>query len=140
MATSANIGHGLTYEIWDPDLGTPALVTLGEVTDVDLGGDESDLIDVTHTASPGNRREYIGGLIDGGEITVELNFVPGNATHTLLRARLTARDTQQHQITFPDGDVLTVNAIVRNISRTAPVADKMSMSFTAKKTGDETWA
>lgn len=138
MATSADIGSTTTYEIHDPDV-SPNYVVLGEVVSIDLGGDESDLIDVTHMASPDNRREFIGGLIDGGEISVELNFVPNNATHQLLRARLTAGDTQNHRITFPGGETVTVGCIVRSISATVPVGDKMSLTFTAKQTGTATW-
>lgn len=140
MATSADIGHGTTYEIWDPALGTPAFVALGEVVNIDIGGDEADLIDVTHMDSPNNRREFIGGLIDGTESSIELNFVPNSATHQLLLARLTAADTQQHKITFPNAVTVTFDAIVRSVGSTVPVGDKMSLTFSAKKTGSDTWA
>ena len=140
MATNAGIGYGTTYEIWDPDISTPALVTLGEVKNVDLGSDETDLIDVTHNASPDRRREFIAGLIDGGEASVELNFVPNSTTDALLRARQTAGDTQQHKVTFPDGSSVTFDAIVRSVGRAVPVDDVMSQTFTAKKTGAEVWA
>lgn len=139
MATQATIGLGTVYEIFDAEGSPNDYIVLGEVTNIDLGSDESDLIDATHSASPNSRREYVGGLIDGGEASVDLNFVPGSATHALLRARQEARTASSHRITFPDGDVVTFDAIVRSISRTVAMDDKMTMSFTAKKTGAEVW-
>lgn len=139
MTTEADIGHGTKYEVWDTTLGTPAYTLLGEVTNVDPGSDESDLIDATHMQSPGSRREFIGGLIDGGEGTIEFNFVPGNATHVLLRTYLSTRVTENHRITFPNGKRVTFPAIVRGISTPTPVDDKMVMTATVKKAGDETW-
>lgn len=140
MATSADIGHGTIYEVWDPSLTTPAFVALAEVLNIEPGEESADLIDATHMASPNNRREFIGGMIDGGEGTVELNYVPGSATDVLLRARHTAQDTQDHRITFPNAVVLTFPGIVRSIGRSIPVDDKMTMTVTVKVAGAPAWA
>lgn len=140
MATNADIGHGAKYEIWNPALNPAAYVALAEVVNIDPGSDEADLIDATHMDSPNNRREYIGGLIDGAEGTVELNYVPGSATDLLIRARHSLQDTQNHRITFPNGVKLVFPGIVRSIGRSVPVADKMSMSVTVKKAGAESWS
>src|SRR5690625_5864085 len=88
------------------------------------------MINVTNMQSPNRRREFIGGLIEGGEITVELNFAPNDSTHQLLVAEQTAGTPSEHKVTFPDGVTLTVEAIVTSVSWNAPVDDKMSLSFT----------
>lgn len=38
--------------------------------------DSKDYIDVTHLGSPNGRREYIPGLIDAGELTLQCNYTP----------------------------------------------------------------
>lgn len=138
MATNASIGYGSKYAIYDDD--TAEFVELGEVVSIEGGSDDTDLVDVTHMQSPDRRREYIGGLIDGGEITVELNFVANDFTHKLLREQQIAGTPSEHKVTFPRGETLTVEAIVTSVSWNDPIDDKMSLSFTAKKSGAETWA
>lgn len=140
MATSADIGHGSSYEIWDTTLGTPAYTTIGEVTAIDPGNDEAELLDATHMASPNNRREYIAGLIDGGEGTVEVNFIPNDASHTLVRTYLDSGASENHRITFPNGAQVVFPGIVRGISTPVLVDQKMVMTFTVKKAGAETWS
>lgn len=41
-----------------------------------LPEDDRDWIEVTHLNSPDGRREFIGGLKDGGVLTIECNYTP----------------------------------------------------------------
>src|SRR5690625_2086257 len=118
MATNASIGYGSKYSIKDKG---STFTDLGEVVNIEGGSDDTDRSDVTHRQSPNRRREFIGGLIEGGEITVELNFAPNDSTHQLLVAEQTAGTPSEHKVTFPDGVTLTVEAIVTSVSWNAPV-------------------
>lgn len=86
-------------------LGTSALEStltlLGEVIDATFPSDETDEVDVTHLASPGRRKEFKAGLIDGGEMTITMNYDPGSATDLLLTAAKEAGDTRAVRAVVP---------------------------------------
>ena len=78
------------------------LTELTEVVDVGFPTDETDEVEATHLKSPGRRKEFIAGLIDGGEFTATLNYVPGGATDLLLTAAKDTGDTRKIRIVIPD--------------------------------------
>jgi len=144
--TEAAIGYATIYEIFDTTVSPDAYTVLGEVTNIEPASDSIDQEDVTHMASPNRRREFIAGLIDGGEATVEFNFVPGSATDILLRAHMAAGTVANHRITFPAAPStptvrhrLVVPCFITAYNRSAPLATKMVATITLKRSGDETW-
>lgn len=52
---------------------------IAEVVSIQGPGITRDAIDVTHLTSDDGVKEYIGGLVDGGTVTLMLNFLPGNS-------------------------------------------------------------
>jgi hypothetical protein len=143
MTTQAVIGYGAAYAIYDTSVSPDAYTTLGEVTNIDLGSDDVDQIDATHMSSPNRRREYIPGLIDGGEMTVEMNFVPSSATDVLIRGHMEAGTVANHRVRFPTysggtAQQIIVAASIVSYSRGAPLDDKMVGSITVKKSSSET--
>lgn len=78
------------------------LVLLSEVREVTFPQDEADEHEVTHLASPGRRKEFIQGLIDGGEMTATLNYDPGGATDLLLTGAKDTGTTRKVRIVIPD--------------------------------------
>src|SRR5688572_28259415 len=94
MATDADIGYGTTWSI----NGTP----VAEVIEVTPGETTADRVEATHMGSPGRRREYIAGLIDNGEASFTINWVPGNATDALIRTLMASGEVVEHIITFPN--------------------------------------
>jgi predicted secreted protein len=137
--TSARIGYGTKYRIWDASLTTPALVDIAEVITVTPGAATADRIDATHMQSPGRRREYIAGLIDTGEASFEINWVPGNATDELLRALMASGETVQHEIEFPNGVTVSYDAAITGYEKDIPVDDRMTATITVAVSGEETW-
>lgn len=137
--TAAAIGYGSTYRIWDATLGVPAFVDVAEVINITPPGGTSDRVDATHMKSPGRRREYIAGLIDSGEASFEINWVPGGPTDEMLRTLLTSGTIVQHQIEFPNGFTVTYDAAITGYEKTLPIDDRMTATITVAPSGDEVW-
>lgn len=137
--TDASLGYDSSYRIWDSMLPVPALVDIGEVFNITPPGGTADRVDATHMKSPGRRREYIAGLIDSGEASFEINFVPGSATDQFLRRLLTSGEIVQHQIEFPNGVTVTYDASITGYEKTVPLDDRMTATITVAPSGDEVW-
>jgi predicted secreted protein len=138
--TDARIGYGTIYEIFDPV--AKKFVAVAEVINVTPGEATADRIDATHMQSPGRRREYISGLIDNGEASFEINWVPGSATDERLRTLFESGQTVQHRITFPGGAprlTVTYEASIIGFSKAIPIDDRMTATITVAVSGAETW-
>ncbi|CZT36137.1 phage tail tube protein [Rhizobium sp. 9140] len=137
--TNAMLGYGTGYEIWDSTLSTPGYVDLGEVTMVTPGSATADRVEATHMKSPGRRREYIAGLIDSGEASFEINWVPGSPTDELIRRVFESGETVLHRITFPNKHRVAYDAQITGYEKDVPVDDKMAATVTVSVSGDEDW-
>lgn len=99
--TEARTGWG--GELWlSTDNTEGNLTELAEVRECGFPQDETDESDATHLKSPGRRKEFKAGLIDGGEFTATLNYVPGGATDLLLTAAKSDGTTRKLRIVIPD--------------------------------------
>lgn len=104
MATEARLGWNGEVQV-GLDSSAASLVELGEVRGVPtFPTREADEHEVTHLKSPNRTKEFISGLIDGGEMEVSLNYVPGGATDILLTAASEAGDTRSVRIIIPNDD------------------------------------
>ena len=141
MTTNARIGHGSLFELLDANVSPLAYVIVGEVTSITLPALARDAVDATHTESTGRWREFIPGLKDGGEVTVEMNFVSGSVSDALIRAQFASDDLSQVRISTPESpaaDVLTFNAVVTGYEVEGPIDDKMMATMTLKVSGQVT--
>lgn len=131
FGTTLKIGDGATPEVFS---------AIAEVTNVGGPGMSLETIDVTSDSSPGGWKEYVGGLLDGGEIKLELNFAPGNATHQALAAAMGSRAKKNFKLVFPDTPATTWSfaAFVTNFEPSAPADGKLGASATLKITGQPT--
>lgn len=111
---------------------------------VSIGGPTltRETIDSTHQASTGRWREFIAGLQDAGEITVELLFDPDNTGHIDLRSDLAVDALHKYRISFPDATptTVTVDALVTRFEPRAPLDEKLTATVTLKISGAPTWA
>jgi hypothetical protein len=103
--TEARIGWGGKLFL-STDNTEANLVQLQEVRECGFPQDETDEQEATHLLSPGRRREYVQGLIDGGEFTVTLNYDPGSATDLALTDAKDTGTTRKARIQVPDNDGL----------------------------------
>lgn len=137
--TDAMIGYNTAYAIWDATLSTPAYVDIAEVINVTPGASTADRIEATHMKSPNRRREYIAGLIDNGEATFEINWVPGSATDELIRQHFEAGTAANHRITFPNNVTVIFEAVITGYEKESPIDDRMTATITVAVSGAETW-
>lgn len=135
--TDARIGYGAKYEIWDA--ANSVYFQIGEVINFTPPEATTDRVDATHMLSPGRRREYISGLIDSGEGSLEINWVPGNPTDVFCRALLTSGATVNHRITFNNGQRVVFEASITGFTKATPIDDRMTATITVSASGDETW-
>jgi predicted secreted protein len=139
MTTQARIGHGTQLLIADlpiVDPLAPIYTALGEITNVSPPPMTRDILDATHMESPGGWREFIAGLKDGGEMSVDLNFVPGGATDETLRDMQTEGEPRPLKVRFPNGVEWGFDAYCTGYEPAVPVDDKMTATATFKITGE----
>lgn len=120
--------------------------TVAGVTNIGGPGLTLETIDVTNHSSTNAWREFVGGLKDGGEVSLDIVFDPAAATHRNasggLLYLLTTRVSGSFSITFPDsgGTVWSFTAFVTSFEPSGAVADGLTASVTLKITGAPTLA
>lgn len=133
MTTNAAIGYGSAFAV-ESAAGSASYTPLAEVTDITPPSESVDVIDVTHMASPDSTREFIQGLMDPGEVSLEMNFDPGGSTDDFIRAWRSSRETRSCKITFPNSAVWTFSAFVTGYEPQIPLDGKMTATLTCKVT------
>jgi hypothetical protein len=132
--SDAAIGYGSKFELGngaDPEV----LTEIAEVFDITPPNESTDTIDVTHMQSPDAMREFIMGLTDPGEISFELNFVPGSTSETAILAARASRQKRGGVITIPNGWTWSFDMLVTGYEPAVPNEDKMTATVTGKVTG-----
>jgi predicted secreted protein len=141
MSTNARIGYGTLFASGNG--ASPEVFTdLAEVTNITPPGWARDTVDATHQQSPGAHREFIAALADAGELSIDINYVPGGAAVASLEAEkaLTGSSAAKNRrITFPDGSYMTFVGILTAFEPDAPIDDKMAASLTFKVSGVPTF-
>lgn len=92
----------------------------------------------THTVTFGRTREHVGTLLDGGELSLDLNFVPTNTQQNGtagLILDMKNRTKRNFQIVAPDSTVITFSAFVASFKAQAPVDGILKASVGLKVTG-----
>lgn len=137
--TDATIGLGTILAYGDG--GSPETFrTLAEVTDLTGPGMSRETPDATHMLSPDGYREFLGGLKDGGELTVECNHLPNDASQdssTGVLALFESGDKRTWRITFPTTPTVIweMDAVVSAFEPSFPLDDKLGLSVTLKVSG-----
>jgi predicted secreted protein len=136
MTTNVGIGLGARFYL---DNASDVLTELSEILSVALPNSQVEDVEATHMQSPNRRREFVAGLIDDGEGTIEMNYVPGSATDVLIVAALADGETRDYKVVLPvaDGSTweVTGDCIVKGYERNAPIDDRMTATLTVRFTG-----
>ena len=122
--------------------GTEVFTAVAEVRNI--GGPELsvDTTDVTPHSTSAPWRHHVATLIDGGEVSIDLNFLPSAADQTALRADLIARTKRNFRIEWPitpTAQRASFAAFVTKLSPSAPHDGELSASMTLKITGPVTF-
>ena len=136
FGTLIKIGDGATTEVF---------TTVAQVKSISGPGLSMDAIDATHHSSTAGWREYIGGLLDGGEVSFDINYDPVENTHdagTGLLKDMSDKTVRNFQVVFPDTATTTwtVAALVTGFEVGAPIDDILSAAVTLKLSGQPTLA
>ena len=117
--------------------GAEVFTTIAEITNISGPQNTLELIDATHMESPDAFREYIPSLLDGGEISFDLNYLPADANQLGLRDDLLARTRRNFHIVWTDtgGTTDLFSGYVTDFTPSAQIDDKLSASCTIKVTG-----
>jgi predicted secreted protein len=123
--------------IWEVELTAAVFTAVAEVTNVGFLDVSAETIDVSSHDSADQWREFVAGMKDAGELSMEVNYDP--ALHGTIFAEL-GGDAKGHRITLPDAGGATVefDAIVTGFSGSAPFDDKLAATITIKVTGPVT--
>ena len=145
MTTSAVFGYGAKLQISD----MAETATFSDVAEIEgLSGPSlsADEIDVTTHDTTDGYREFIQGLKDAGELSVEANFIPTEDTHkesadASLLAAYNSGEKTDFKLVFPDANSTewAFSAIVTGFEVDIPVDEKMTFSCTLKLSGKPTF-
>jgi predicted secreted protein len=112
--------------------------TIANVTNISGPERTRETIDVTAHDSPGGWMEFLGGLKDGGEIGLDINYDPTESTHDLDDDFDDAVPRNYRIVILPDTpDEYTwqIAGIMTNCGDEFPYDDKMARSLTVKVSG-----
>ena len=137
MSTSALSAQGVTIAVGagSPDIPT----TIPEVSSINGPSGSATVIDATDLSS--TAREKVMGLMDEGQVQLDINYLPDNAVHETLRAARAAKTLKSFVITFTDTAPATwfrFDGYVTGFAVTAQVDQLIKVSVTIEITGPVT--
>lgn len=123
---ATTLSPGTTYE------------TIANVTSISGPDRKRETIDVTAHDSPDQYMEFIGGLKDGGEVSMDINYDPAEDTHD-LDGDFEDNTPRNYQVVLlpgtDDEHTWQLKGIMTELSDEMPYDDKLSRTLTIKITG-----
>lgn len=130
-ASSAKVGYGTTLSV--------ASTSMTELIEIAGPGQSASMIDVTHMASDNNYREFIKGLLDGGEVTFKLNFI--KSVFSALATAFEGSTAASCTLTLSNSlGAFAFSAWVQNLSVNPPLDGQVTLDCTLKITGKPTFS
>ena len=124
-ASGAKSGFGTTLSIGS------AITELGDIDGPDM---KRNPIDVTHMASDNAAREFIGGLFDGGEVSVTVNFI--KTVQATLLTQMSSATIQSCSMVLPSSlGTLTFSGLVTGLKPKSAIDDRVVADLTVKVSG-----
>ena len=112
---------------------------MGYMRDISGPSIKADVIDVSSRDSADRAKDFLKGMVDGGEVSIEVLAIPGNTTgqkYFLDDLQADSDTSRQVIITFPDAiSKWTFNAIPTGYDASFPYADSLVATLTMKVTG-----
>lgn len=145
MASSAISAFGTLLALGDGATPTENFATVAELRTISGPSLSADAIDVTTHNTPTPFRRFISGLLDGGEVNFDINFIPQDPSHSYgagILKDMTDRTIRNIRITFPDSGSTQwiIPVIFTGFEMSSDPADVLMASVTAKVAGPPTFA
>ena len=133
MASDGTHGHGTALVA-----GTNG--TVGNIISVSIDGQTRDAVDISTMDSTSKFREFISGMADAGEVTVEVNY-DGSAAGVAnsLNTIYQGGTAETWTITMVDTSSFSSAGFITNLSIAVPFDDKITQSITIKLSGVPTF-
>lgn len=130
--SNAIAGIGTQFRIWD---GVDTWDAVAEVTVIGGPNPSCESIDVTSLDSTDGFREFIPSFKDGGEISLNLNFV--KAEFDKFADNFSAQTNETFQIVFPDtgSTNFVLDGYVQDYNISTSPDDKIGLDITIKVSG-----
>lgn len=133
---------GLTFQILDETASPGTYRTITEAASISGLGQTNPLIDATSFDS--TSKEYIAGLADGQEITIECAYVMHDTAQDYLRTNVISGSNRTFKATFtnanasPTTEVFTFTGTCLSFVLNPSFDDKNTLTFTVKISGSIT--
>lgn len=125
------------------DQGSPEnFNTIANVGDITGPGLAAAVVDVTSHSNPDPWRRKITTLLDAGQLSFKLYFIPGDTGHKQLLTVFTGRELRDYQMEFPEAvsyPTWSFSAYISKFSITATVAGVIEASCTFDIVGPPTF-
>lgn len=137
MPTQATSGYKTTLGYATLPAGSGGLVytVIAEITDVKGPGMKAKPIKATNNTTSAGWEEFIAsGIVDGGEVDIEANFVPTEHISVIDLLGVTAA----YEITWPTlptPTTCTFDGIITEAEPTAPLEEQLKLALKIKVTG-----
>lgn len=142
--SDATSGIGAEFRVGDGATPTEAFTKVAEVQNISGPELTAEQIEVTSLDSVGGYKEYIPGLLDSGSVTLEMNFLAGDAQQTALRTKVmtVGQAATNFRIVLPDPATTTITfaGIVESYSPSVETGSQITASVTIKITGATVWS
>jgi predicted secreted protein len=117
---------------------TPGTFTdVAHVTNITLPAIERETLDVTAHDSASGYMEFLGGLKNGGEMSIEVNYDP--TVHDDLTAHMDDSDPLNYKVLFPGSlGSWTFTAVMTGFAPEAPYDDKLTAEISFQVSGKPT--
>ena len=138
--TSAAAGVGSEFRLGNS--ASPIVYTkVAEILSISGPEVTAEEIDVTSLDSTGGFKEYITGLKDGGTVSLEANWIKGNAQQLSMRDAVASGASQNLQIAFADSPqtIATFTGKVTSFGMGADPTSQLKANFSVRISGSITW-
>ena len=141
MGSDGQIAHGISLAVSD---GT-STTTVGNITSIGGPDQSRDAIDISTMDSTNKIREFLPGLIDSGEASIDLNYDSGDggnadSLQTLLTATVMTWTIKWAESTTTSScSSIACAGFITRLGYAIPLGDKITQSLGVKFTGAHTF-
>jgi len=136
--TNAQLGFGTTLQRGDVGAATNFAV-IGEQKDIGGPNRERNDVDATHQQSPNRTKEYIPGLSEPGEVSLDLQLNETDGVRELIEADMDSSVTRYWRVVYPSGGYYTFRGYIKSTEENSPVEDIQTTNLVVKVAGAAPW-